>query len=220
MPEGVLGTLSEESLLRLSAQGARLERLAVEVRLRQRVLEHSLLWICVIAGRGAHREPDRDLDRKASLTIAARQWLNATRDKAGQRSCRARPVRARPSGKSSSSATPPSLDQDGKTIYGRCVAKCAMQQGRYVGSVAAQASWLESLIRGRLRYFGQRQHGMSLGTGFAILQSGKLRMSGFVAWLAWAAIHLEFLTQANLRVSVLLQWVWTYITAREGRGSS
>jgi hypothetical protein len=29
-------------------------------------------------------------------------------------------------------------------------------------------------------------------------------------------VHLEFLAQANLRVSVFLQWVWTYITGKRG----
>src|SRR5882724_11117564 len=36
--------------------------------------------------------------------------------------------------------------------------------------------------------------------------------SGSLAWLAWAAVHLEFLAPLNLRVSVFLQWVWTYLT--------
>jgi hypothetical protein len=55
-----------------------------------------------------------------------------------------------------------------------------------------------------------------VGKNFAVLQSGRLRLSGFLAWLAWALIHLQFLAQANLRVSVLLQWVWTYVTGRRG----
>ena len=52
--------------------------------------------------------------------------------------------------------------------------------------------------------------------GFAILQTGKVRLSGFLAWLVWAAVHLEFLAQSYLRTSVLLQWIWTYVTGRRG----
>jgi NADH:quinone reductase (non-electrogenic) len=55
-----------------------------------------------------------------------------------------------------------------------------------------------------------------VGKGFAVLQSGRVRLSGFLAWLAWAAIHLEFLAQSSLRVSVFVQWVWTYVTGQRG----
>jgi hypothetical protein len=49
-----------------------------------------------------------------------------------------------------------------------------------------------------------------------VMQSGKVRVSGFVAWLAWAAVHLQFLAQSSLRVSVFVQWVWTYLTGQRG----
>src|SRR5246500_805215 len=105
-----------------------------------------------------------------------------------------------------------SLDQDGKPLPG--VAQVAMQQGRYAGK----------LIRRRLtgkrppkpfRYFDKGNMAV-VGKGFAILQSGKFHLSGFMAWVAWAAVHLEFLAQSSLRVSVFLQWVWTYLTGQRG----
>jgi hypothetical protein len=37
-----------------------------------------------------------------------------------------------------------------------------------------------------------------------------------VAWLAWAAVHLQFLATSSLRLSVFLQWVWTYVTGQRG----
>jgi hypothetical protein len=55
-----------------------------------------------------------------------------------------------------------------------------------------------------------------VGKGFAVLQTGKLHLSGLLAWLAWGAVHIEFLAQSNLRVSVFLQWVWTYLTDQRG----
>jgi NADH dehydrogenase len=55
-----------------------------------------------------------------------------------------------------------------------------------------------------------------VGKGFAVLESGRFRLSGFFAWLAWAAVHLQFLAQSNLRVSVFMQWVWTYVTGQRG----
>jgi NADH:ubiquinone reductase (H+-translocating) len=49
---------------------------------------------------------------------------------------------------------------------------------------------------------------------FAVLQSAGIQLSGFMAWLVWAFIHIQFLAEANLRFSVFLQWVWTYISGR------
>ena len=51
-----------------------------------------------------------------------------------------------------------------------------------------------------------------VGKGFAVLESHKVAVSGFGAWLAWAFIHLQFLATSSLRFSVFLQWVWTYFT--------
>jgi NADH:ubiquinone reductase (H+-translocating) len=55
-----------------------------------------------------------------------------------------------------------------------------------------------------------------VGKGFAILETGKLALSGLFAWLAWAAIHIQFLGQGSLRVSVLVQWIWAYLTGQVG----
>jgi NADH dehydrogenase FAD-containing subunit len=105
-----------------------------------------------------------------------------------------------------------SLDQDGKPLPG--VAQVAIQQGHYAGR----------LIRARIagpsplapfRYFDKGSMAV-VGKGFAILQTGKVRISGFLAWLAWAAVHLEFLATSSLRMSVFVQWVWTYLTGQRG----
>jgi NADH dehydrogenase FAD-containing subunit len=104
------------------------------------------------------------------------------------------------------------LEQDGKPLPG--VAQVAIQQGRYAGRL------IHCDVTGKpqpkpFRYFDKGNMAV-VGKGFAILQSGKLSISGFVAWMAWAAVHLQFLAQSNLRVSVFLQWVWTYITGQRG----
>jgi NADH dehydrogenase len=39
---------------------------------------------------------------------------------------------------------------------------------------------------------------------------------GFSAWLAWAGVHLQFLATSSLRLTVFLQWIWTYITGQRG----
>ena len=105
-----------------------------------------------------------------------------------------------------------SLDQDGHPLPG--VAQVAMQQGRYAGRL------IHRRIVGKpepppFRYFDKGTLAV-VGKGFAVLQSGRVRLSGFLAWLVWAAVHLEFLAQSNLRVSVFVQWAWTYLTGQRG----
>ena len=105
-----------------------------------------------------------------------------------------------------------SLDQNGKPLPG--VAQVAIQQGRYAGKLI-QSRVAGKAVPGPFSYFDKGSMAV-VGKGFAVLQSGKVRISGFVAWLAWAAVHLQFLAQSSLRVSVFLQWVWTYLTGQRG----
>ena len=55
-----------------------------------------------------------------------------------------------------------------------------------------------------------------IGKGFAVLEKGRIHLSGFIAWTGWAMIHVLFLPQLSLRVSVFMQWVWTYVTTQRG----
>jgi NADH:ubiquinone reductase (H+-translocating) len=93
-----------------------------------------------------------------------------------------------------------SLDQDGKPLPG--VAQVAMQQGRYAGKLIHRRVTAKS-APGPFCYFDKGNMAV-VGKGFAVLQTGKIHLSGFPAWLAWATVHLEFLAQASLRVSVLV----------------
>ena len=105
-----------------------------------------------------------------------------------------------------------SLDQNGKPLPG--VAQVAIQQGRYAGKLIHNRL-AGNPAPGPFSYFDKGSMAV-VGKGFAVLQSGKVQLSGFVPWLAWAAVHLQFLAQSNLRVSVFLQWVWTYLTGQRG----
>jgi NADH dehydrogenase FAD-containing subunit len=105
-----------------------------------------------------------------------------------------------------------SLQQDGKPLPG--VAQVAMQQGRYAGRLIDR--WVSGKPAPQpFRYFDKGNMAV-VGKGFAVLQSGKIHLSGFVAWLAWAGIHIQFLATRNLQVSVLVQWAWTYLTGQRG----
>jgi NADH dehydrogenase FAD-containing subunit len=105
-----------------------------------------------------------------------------------------------------------SLDQDGKPLAG--VAQVAMQQGRYAGKL------IRRQLAGKkapkpFRYFDKGTMAV-VGKGYGVLQSGKLHLHGLIAWLGWAFIHITFLAQLSLKISVFLQWAWLFVSGQRG----
>jgi NADH:ubiquinone reductase (H+-translocating) len=95
------------------------------------------------------------------------------------------------------------------------VAPVAMQQGRHVARVIAAA------IGGEPRQaFRYRDKGImaTIGRSRAVVQSGhgRLKISGFFAWVTWIFIHIWYLIGFRNRVSVLLNWAWNYVTYGQG----
>jgi NADH dehydrogenase len=197
----ILATFPEE--LSGKAQ-ARLESMGVEVRTGQRVTAIDDASV-VIEGECI---PCRTVIWTAGVTPSpAGKWLNAPTDKAGR-------VRVEPD-----CSTPghpevfvigdtASLDQDGKPLPG--VAQVALQQGRYVGKVIANRVRKQPRPA-PFRYFDKGNMAV-IGRGFAALDSGFVKMSGLMAWLAWAFIHLLFLPAGGNRLRVWTQWFWSYLT--------
>jgi NADH dehydrogenase FAD-containing subunit len=101
-----------------------------------------------------------------------------------------------------------SFQEDGKPLPG--VAQVAMQEGRHAAKVIHNRLTGGS-PPGSFSYFDKGNMAV-VGKGFAVLESHKIEMSGFGAWLAWAFVHLQFLATSSLRLSVFLQWIWTYFT--------
>jgi NADH dehydrogenase FAD-containing subunit len=105
-----------------------------------------------------------------------------------------------------------SLDQDGKPLPG--VAQVAMQQGKYAAkSISRKVTRQPALPP--FRYFDKGSLAV-IGKNFAVLHSGDMQVSGFLAWLVWALIHIQFLAENSLRFSVFLQWAWTYLSGKRG----
>lgn len=97
--------------------------------------------------------------------------------------------------------------QTGSPLPG--VAPVAMQQGRYA------AKRIGNQLRGRetapFRY-ADKGTLATIGRSAAVADFGKLRFSGWLAWVLWLSIHLVFLLQFRNRVLVVLQWAWSYFT--------
>jgi NADH:ubiquinone reductase (H+-translocating) len=201
----VLGSFSEHLS---QAAKQRLESLGVEVRLGHRVDQ--------IDGDGVVVAGERIASKTVIWTAGvapspAGKWLKVETDRAGR-------VRIQ------NDLTVPghpeifvigdtaALEQDGKPLPG--VAQVALQQGRYAGKL------IHSRLTGGkapagFRYFDKGNMAV-VGKGFAVLQSGKFHTSGIGAWLIWALIHLQFLATPGLRLSVFLQWAWTFVSGQRG----
>jgi NADH dehydrogenase len=104
------------------------------------------------------------------------------------------------------------LSQNGRPLPG--IAQVAVQQGRYVGRLISR------LLNGRtprrpFRYFDKGTMAV-VGKNFAVLERGRIRISGFLTWLVWAFIHVMFLPQLQNRLRVQRQWLWSYLTGQRG----
>src|SRR3984957_1890912 len=92
------------------------------------------------------------------------------------------------------------------------VAQVAIQQGRFVGRVLAAR--LAGRPFGRGFRYRDRGNMAVVGKNFAILERGKLQMSGTLTWILWALIHVMFLPQVQNRLRVQMQWLWSYVTGQ------
>src|ERR1700751_1596333 len=205
MAPRVLGPFSEHLS---QAATARLENLGVEVRLGhgvdqsdadgvgvagERIASKTVIWTAGVAPSPAGKWLKVETDRagrvhiQKDLTVPGHPEVFVVGDTAA-------------------------FEQDGKPLPG--VAQVAIQQGHYAGEL------IHSLITGSkppapFRYFDKGTMAV-VGKGFAVLQSWKIQISGLVAWMVWAFVHLQFLATSGLRLSVFLQWIWTFLTGQRG----
>ncbi len=104
-----------------------------------------------------------------------------------------------------------SFVQDGKPLPG--VAQVAIQGGRYV----AQSILL--VLSGKpvppFRY-SDKGSMATIGRASAVAQIGTMKLTGFIAWLAWLFVHIVFLIGFRNRLAVLWEWAWVYFTYDRG----
>ncbi len=100
---------------------------------------------------------------------------------------------------------------NGKPLPG--VAQVAIQQGRHAAANIVRA------INGEiLEPFHYRDKGnlATIGRNRAVADIRGRQLSGFVAWTAWLWIHIYFLIGFRNRLTVMLQWAWSYLTFNRG----
>jgi NADH dehydrogenase len=100
-----------------------------------------------------------------------------------------------------------SATSDGKPVPG--VSPAAKQMGR----TAARNILLR--MRGKPpETFHYKDYGSlaTIGRKSAVAQVGKIKFSGFPAWLFWLFVHVYFLIGFRSRLMVLTDWAWAYFT--------
>lgn len=105
-----------------------------------------------------------------------------------------------------------SKDAEGRALPG--LAQVATQQGRYLG--AALAGQITTGRTAAPFRFRNRGNTAIVGRHAAVFEHGRLRIKGWVAWLAWAVVHVYLLVGFQNRLMVASQWLWRYMTYERG----
>jgi NADH dehydrogenase len=188
----------------LSAKAQRqLERLGVEIRTgmpvthidaggvtlgQERIATHTVLWAAGVAASPLARSFGLPLDRAGRVAVADDLSVPGHPDIfiAGDLA---------------------TLQSNGKPVPG--VAPAAKQMGSHV------AATLRARLDGRTATpFRYRDWGnlATIGRRAAVVDLGRLRFSGFLAWSFWLAAHIFFLIGFRNRLVVLLDWAVAYWT--------
>ncbi len=194
----------------LSLKASRaLERLGVEVRLGQPVTRCDADGVTV----GDDRIPARSIVWAAGVVASpAARWLDAMHDRAGRVTVTdSLNAPGRPEvfviGDTALANRP-----GGRPVPG--IAPAAKQMGSYVGQV------INRRVRGLipLPAFRYRHQGdmATIGRKAAVAVLGGVQLSGPIAWLMWALVHVYFLIGWRSRLLVSLNWLWSYLTFDRG----
>ena len=94
------------------------------------------------------------------------------------------------------------------------VAPVAIQSGRYAGQAILRR------LRGQPALppfvYVDKGNMAAIGRTFAIMEARGMRLSGRLAKLAWAFLHIWYLMQSKDRLIVFVKWVWHYFTGTRG----
>lgn len=205
----VLGAFHEK----LSVKGAKaLQRLGVEVWTSSKVKDIQADHVIVERGSEQHR-----------IETATVIWG------AG--------VRASPLGKMLADATDATIDRGGRVVVQPDMTLPGHPNIFVIGDMAAATSNghpVPGVAQGALqagkfaakailrRLDGKSDIGVfsfwdkgsmaTIGRNAAVAEIGWLRLSGFIAWLAWLFVHIVYLVSFSNRVMVLFQWFGNYLT--------
>jgi len=104
------------------------------------------------------------------------------------------------------------MGDGGRPVPG--VAPAAKQQGAYVaGRICAILAGRPQTGPFRYRNVGNLA---TIGRSSAVADFGWLKATGLLAWVLWCVVHVYFLIGFRNRLSILIEWIWAYITFQRG----
>ncbi|HUE14404.1 MAG TPA: NAD(P)/FAD-dependent oxidoreductase [Planctomycetaceae bacterium] len=160
---------------------------------REHVRAATVLWAAGVKASSLNRSLDADLDRQGravvgpDLTIKGHPNVFVIGDQSHAE------------------------EQAGQPLPG--LAPVAIQQGRFV------ARTILGDLAGRPRspfHYSNKGQMATIGRSRAVAEMGKLRLGGFMAWVAWLFVHVYYLTGFKNRFFVVVQWALSYLTYRRG----
>ncbi|WP_010584842.1 NAD(P)/FAD-dependent oxidoreductase [Schlesneria paludicola] len=201
----ILGMFSEQ----LSARAARdLEQLGVQIWTgsavtkidangvdigNERIISATVLWAAGVKASSLGKDSGFEVDRSGRVIVENDLSVKGHPNifVAGDQSCY--------------------THQTGRPLPG--TAPVAMQQGCYL------ANLIRIDVQGGKRTpfrFADKGQMATIGRSRAVVEVGKFKMTGFIAWMAWLLVHIYYLTGFPNRLRVVLNWGWSYITFRRG----
>ena len=186
---------------------AALRRAGVEVRTSARVTGCD--------AQGVMLESER-IDAATAIWAAgvaaspAAAWLSAEQDRNGR--IKVQPDLSVPGldGVFAIGDTAAVFDKAGQPVPG--IAPAAKQMGRYVGRlIAAKVRGSPAPAPFAYRHYGNLA---TIGRKSAIVDFGRLSLTGFIAWVFWSVAHIYFLIGVRNRFIVAFIWLWSYLTAQ------
>lgn len=100
--------------------------------------------------------------------------------------------------------------KDGSPVPG--IAPAAKQQGEYVGKVINHR--LKKLTPPAPFHYRHLGNLATIGRNSAVIDFGKIRLTGFLAWWIWGVAHIYFLIGTQSRLAVALNWLWLSASGR------
>ena len=97
------------------------------------------------------------------------------------------------------------------------VSPAAMQMAKHVARIVEDE--LEHTPRPKERpafKYWDKGTMATIGRSAAVALIGKVKLTGYAAWLAWLVIHLLFLIGLRNKVIVLFNWAYSYFTYKRG----
>jgi NADH:ubiquinone reductase (H+-translocating) len=100
------------------------------------------------------------------------------------------------------------VEVDGKPVPG--LAPAAKQQGKYA------AALIKARLAGKpapqpFRYVHQGNHA-TIGRNAAVIDFGRVRLTGWLAWWIWGIAHIYYLIGVRSRLAVAISWLWSFLS--------